>query len=244
MKDPEFIELLNLYLDHEISAGDAARLEAEVQGNPERRRIYQQYCRMQKACRVLAEDFQGGTVSVPELNIIDFKSVPQRSRAGGWYTIGTVVATAACVAIILVGRNREEPPTSGISPTIAVTAPAGDTSGIASGAAEAPVRALAHTVSMPLPMMQAPAPALRPEQLYLSRNARSDALVRAAAKEAAAHFAWMEQVQLSPLQPRAPLEALRFEAQPASFRTESRTYGSRQQPGDPQIEMTAFRFQR
>ena len=30
MKDSEFLELLNLYLDHEISPADAARLEAEV----------------------------------------------------------------------------------------------------------------------------------------------------------------------------------------------------------------------
>ena len=30
MKDSEFIELLNLYLDHEISAADAVRIEAEV----------------------------------------------------------------------------------------------------------------------------------------------------------------------------------------------------------------------
>ena len=39
MNDSEYIELLNLYLDHEISAADAARLEAEVQSNPARRRI-------------------------------------------------------------------------------------------------------------------------------------------------------------------------------------------------------------
>ena len=57
MKDSEFIELLNLYLDHEITAADAARLEAEVQASPERRRVYQQYCRMQKACTMLAKDF-------------------------------------------------------------------------------------------------------------------------------------------------------------------------------------------
>ena len=57
MKDSEFTELLNLYLDHEISAADAARLEAEVQINPNRRRVYQEYCRMQKACKLLAHDF-------------------------------------------------------------------------------------------------------------------------------------------------------------------------------------------
>ena len=47
MKDSEFIELLNLYLDHEISVADAARLEAEVQGSPARRRVYREYCQMQ-----------------------------------------------------------------------------------------------------------------------------------------------------------------------------------------------------
>ena len=58
MKDTEFIQLLNLYLDHEISTADAARLEAEVQNNAGRRHIYQEYCRMQKACRMIAADFQ------------------------------------------------------------------------------------------------------------------------------------------------------------------------------------------
>lgn len=57
MNDSEFIELLNLYLDHEITPADAARLEAEVRGNPERRRTYLEYCRMQKACAILAADF-------------------------------------------------------------------------------------------------------------------------------------------------------------------------------------------
>lgn len=57
MNDREFIELLNLYLDHEITPSDAARLEAEVRSNPERRRTYLEYCRMQKACALLAADF-------------------------------------------------------------------------------------------------------------------------------------------------------------------------------------------
>ena len=61
MKDSEFLELLNLYLDHEITPADAARLEAEVRADPERRRTYLQYCRMQKACAkrpVSADDIE------------------------------------------------------------------------------------------------------------------------------------------------------------------------------------------
>ena len=33
MKDTKFIELLNLYLDHQISETDAAALEAEIRQN-------------------------------------------------------------------------------------------------------------------------------------------------------------------------------------------------------------------
>jgi hypothetical protein len=59
MKDSEFLELLNLYLDHEITAADAVRLEAEIRHNAERRKIYREYCRMQQACRILAADVTG-----------------------------------------------------------------------------------------------------------------------------------------------------------------------------------------
>ena len=53
MKDSEFIELLNLYVDHEIErrgcgapgGGGDARSRAAA-------RIYRQYCRMQKACMI------------------------------------------------------------------------------------------------------------------------------------------------------------------------------------------------
>jgi hypothetical protein len=57
MNDRDFIELLNLYIDHEISPEDALRLEAEVISRPDRREVYHQYCRMQKACSMLADKF-------------------------------------------------------------------------------------------------------------------------------------------------------------------------------------------
>ena len=57
MKDREFIQLLNLYVDREITADDARRLEIEVASSPERRKVYDQYCRIQKACQL------SGTVS-------------------------------------------------------------------------------------------------------------------------------------------------------------------------------------
>jgi hypothetical protein len=57
MTDQEFIELLNLYVDREISVQDAARLEAAVTASERRRALYNQYCRMQKACTMLSDQY-------------------------------------------------------------------------------------------------------------------------------------------------------------------------------------------
>ena len=53
MSEREFLELLNLYLDREITPADADRLEREIRSNPGRHRTYLQYCRMQQAVRLL-----------------------------------------------------------------------------------------------------------------------------------------------------------------------------------------------
>ena len=50
MKESKFIELLNLYIDQQISPEDAALLEEAILQNPRRRQIYRQYCRMHKDC--------------------------------------------------------------------------------------------------------------------------------------------------------------------------------------------------
>ena len=71
MKDQEFVALLNLFIDREISAEDAVRLEAEVRRDPARRALYTQYCRMHRACVAHAEaqaaaaPEPGGVVSKP-----------------------------------------------------------------------------------------------------------------------------------------------------------------------------------
>lgn len=96
MNDREFIELLNLYIDSEISSEDALRLEAEVMARPDRREIYQQYCRMQKACSMLSEQF---AASAPEA-----APAPARSAWG----FGPVLAglAAACLIAVVGLRYR------------------------------------------------------------------------------------------------------------------------------------------
>lgn len=56
MNDARFRELLNLYLDRRLTPAEAAELETEVMSRPDRRRLYNDYCRMQRACRLLFED--------------------------------------------------------------------------------------------------------------------------------------------------------------------------------------------
>ncbi len=58
MNDNRFIELVNLYIDRQISAAETAELEAEIQGNPRRRAIYKQYCQMHRATTLVYESFR------------------------------------------------------------------------------------------------------------------------------------------------------------------------------------------
>ena len=57
MKESRFIELLNLYIDRQISPEDAALLEEEILQNPGRRHTYSQYCRMHRACTLALDRY-------------------------------------------------------------------------------------------------------------------------------------------------------------------------------------------
>lgn len=116
MKDQEFIELLNLYLDHEISAADARRLEAEVRSNAERRKVYLEYCRMQKACGVLADQFVSERASE---HFVSFAR-PRRNRAV-IIAFGSFAAVAACVALALFLGGRRKAPTATSADLVADT---------------------------------------------------------------------------------------------------------------------------
>ena len=114
MKDSEFIELLNLYLDHEISQADAARLEAEVQQSPERRLMYQDYCRMQKACSMLVQE-STASADAADRRVVAFEK--GRSWGFGTYAAG-LCAAAACIALVVSVRARFNPIGSELSATV------------------------------------------------------------------------------------------------------------------------------
>jgi hypothetical protein len=100
MKESKFIELLNLYIDQQISPADAELMENEILRNPHRRRVYTQYCRMQRACCLVFENSgaPAGTGGKP----LDFGDPRPRRRLPGWVTYAAGMATAAGLAFAAV----------------------------------------------------------------------------------------------------------------------------------------------
>jgi len=228
MKDSEFIELLNLYLDHEISAADAARLEAEVLGNPARRRIYQDYCRMSKACKLLAKDF---ATEVPaDGKVVAFEAAQPQRRAG-LYLAGGFAAAAACVAFILVSGGRQESSLPTSQPSV-VTAPvpSNEPSRIGRVVSMPTLRDEPQAVIVPALALTTGQSSARPSPLFISTD-----------QTPAPQFEWMHTVNLPPVQ-RASLEHLRFDDRP-TLRPENRPYENRA-PLRAADEMSAFEFRR
>ncbi len=242
MKDSEFIELLNLYLDHEITAADAARLETEVQANPERRNVYLQYCRMQKACTVLAKDLaeKSATAEAEGRKIVAFE--PQRSAWSAGLRVAGGIAAAACVALVLLNR-----PAASVDaePAVAATqlaaAPAEAKVLVAqTGLSLAPMPAttIARTVSMPVGHRVELQPVLTTRGLTLANQTAADEL--AAASDAAAKFDWIAGLQIAPVQ-RVHVEDLRFESRSIAP-AKTPTFGSPRRPEQGVVELTAFQI--
>ena len=130
MKDARFTELLNLYLDHRLSADEAAELEAEVMRNPARRRVYDNYCRMQRACNLLfeseCENAPRSLALARSLNEVERKlAAPADARVRrpvvwlGW----SGAAAAACVVVVSVAVVlRSRSPGLTAAPTVAAVA--------------------------------------------------------------------------------------------------------------------------
>jgi len=118
MKESKFIELLNLYIDQEISPPEAELLEEEIQRDPARQRVYLQYCRMHRASAVLFESFRsenmpaGGKLAeaarAAAEKVVAFPTLAPR-RSARWAYAAGLVAAAACVAFVFVHRSTVNP---------------------------------------------------------------------------------------------------------------------------------------
>ena len=99
MKESKFIELLNLYIDHQISPEEAARLEEEILQDPRRRQTYNQYCRMQRACTLVLDQFKSPVDGAGKAagDIVGFEATKRRFR---WEYLATGLAAAASLALV------------------------------------------------------------------------------------------------------------------------------------------------
>jgi hypothetical protein len=224
MNEREFIELLNLYVDREIDADDALRLEDEVGANPERRRVYDQYCRMQKACSMLSSDLAEGDGRAAERRVLEFPAAPARRFRPAF----ALIAAAACVAGVVALKYRGAP-ASDNSPAVAV--------------APVSARALPETVDLATPAdpmrsvfsARAPSgPAAGPDAKQLFGASGESPTV--------AQLDWIGDIHLAPVFSGANADLLLAPA--AELRPGISDDAANRRLAPEPSEMTAFRFQR
>lgn len=226
MKESKFIELLNLYVDGEIDQADAAVLETEIQRNPDRRRIYGEYCRMQKACTMLA--LKSLAEGSPE-EAIHTAAQPRRSPVFAVFAYGSGLAAAACVTFLAITYTHRAPGLpEGVPSSVGVPMPE-----LMASTPVAPERVRVPLVSTGVYQMAS----LAPSELRLSRNLPTPQTVFV--RDDSEQFAWMNAVQFKPVNTVSGDEPV---FQERSLQQDNRVFrGPRSiQP----VEMTAFQFQR
>lgn len=233
MNDTEFIELLNLYLDHEISGADARRLEAEVISSPARRKIYREYCQMHKGCTLLAQSTVPAEISTTaESNLLDFIGFRSSWTSGNY--AAAMCAAAACIALIAVLRNANS--------SIGVATLAPESSAIASvqfttvSNLAKSNRDLPRTVSVTSRTAE-----LQPVFVAYAAGATPQHNTNVTTGQNDPRFDWMQRVHVASMQ-RVGAEELRFENK-VNLTPDKNVLRSRRQI-DAQFEQSAFQFQR
>lgn len=227
MNDRRFIELLNLYVDQELSPDQARELEQEIAHRPDRRRIYGQYCRMQRACVRLLEqqaapaprlaELRTATTTASDAEPVTIIQLPEdevfrsanRGRRGlVWMTWGSgLVATAACVALTLV-LLREPAGSAGASTPMATIATPEPTP---ANAASASTPAFAATEAAVDSAAPARGPSYRPAVVLTDlQRGNSDQLVNSPNRIGQPSLEWLIERRLTPIR-RLPLEAYPYD---------------------------------
>ncbi len=246
MKESRFIELLNLYVDLQLTADEAVELEGELQRNPSRHRTYQQYCQMQKACTQLFEQECQVAPSTSKLaralaeaeqKINSFSEHRRQWRQRGVYAAG-IAAMAACVALVFVRQ-----------------APAPATAPLASKSVAVEVAAV-EAVEAPPAVQPVNIPPADPQTKELRRlyyavlPARQYVPVQVVSPTGEAHaqvkeqpdFNWMKNVELAPLR-SVNSEELAVELSPVAEQPEQ-LYINQHRPVQGFYEKAAFQFQK
>ena len=229
MKDHRFIELVNLYIDRQITAAETAELEAEIQNQPRRRAVYRQYCQMHRATTLVYDSFRAQAPGQPAAEpaarstIALFES-RQRGRRYRWAYYASGLAAAACLALVFARLNHQP-----------VTEP----------------NTLAATETAPAALVASTTPLVQPDSAVNGPAALTIgpvSMLNATEPDYAALLAALRQEeQRNGQAPAVRLPSLFedgvFEAQQVLPSTNQRTFRSRQTPAQ-QAEFAAFQFQR
>lgn len=267
MNESRFIELLNLYVDHQLSTSEAAELEAEVQKSPERRRMYAQYCRMQKACTLLFESERAHAPKTAAA-IMAARQVEvartDRPTSGGRALVGSKVfplfrfpvlggLAAAAACIVFVSARLTQGPTNGPasfenSGLVSAQAPASSITLPSSPVAIAALPSGAEIpVSIPVAVEGTPKSAFRSVLITNSlrqRGAELDTDVHVLGDSPDPMLEWARRIELPPVRVNLG-EELAFEARPSLQQPETPVFRGRNAiRGGANAELTAFQFQR
>lgn len=239
MKESRFIELLNLYVDQQLSPSEAAELEAEILKDAGRRQTYQQYCRMQKACTLLFEKERTHAPSAKLASAVvdaDRKIVAFPKSRSHWartlYPVA-VAAAAACVAIVFVRHDSSPRNVTTSAPVVAQTP-----------AATPAAQPVAVAVDVTPAAQQKPEyfPVLAPRRLFVDRQSQPEEQIPAVVpRDTLGSYAWLNTVELPPV-PTLVSDKLSLENSPSNP-AEDRVLRS-SKPVRGKAEMSAFQFQR
>lgn len=249
MNEPRFIELLNLYVDQQLSAQEAAELESEIKLSPTRRRTYQQYCRMQKACTQLFENERSAAPASTALaramaeadrKVVTFPE--QAVRRPVWATgfSFAAVAAAACVAFVVVRQTDRQSKMANEGAPVATTA---NTPAVSSPII--PTAAIAATITTAQPTAEVTeefkpiftTPALR-------SKGKAEEFFVAGASVNASTLEWTQHVQFKPVR-KVSSEDFVFGTQ--DNRATDKTINARFNANgseEPAEEMTVLMFQK
>lgn len=117
MKENRFIELLNLYIDRQITAEETAELEAELQRNPKRQAVYRQYCQIHSATKQVYASFRASAADNPatepaQTGVIELFESRRRRTHWAYYAGG--MAAAACLALVFFRQAPTSPRTEAL----------------------------------------------------------------------------------------------------------------------------------
>lgn len=227
MTHERFIEMLNLYIDRELSAEEIHEVEEAIASSPERQKIYAQYCRIESATKkILAET----PIPQPDIdsliatarangNELEFPAQPKARRAN-WASWGGAfaAAAAACVAVVFMVSNESAP-----------TDPVGASANYAAAVPSAPsVEADDMTFQT---------------VFVLDADASDDRLPGMRTSDS---FAWMTQLQFAPIERNQIDDWQMKPAEPIEVRSLNPRWISPVGLDDspPREAVTAFQFQR